>query len=113
MYHASYVRFMERSRTEWLRALHMEQHETMAQGLSFVVHTLALTFKRPARLDDVLHVSCGVQRIRAAALEFYQEVRNTADDSLCCSAHVSVACIHHATMRPRRVPDSLKKALQP
>jgi tol-pal system-associated acyl-CoA thioesterase len=107
VYHASYVRFTERARTEWLRNLGMQQSETFAHDTSFVVHSMKLRFMRPARLDDIIEVSCDVTKVRAASITFAQEVRVADGGDLCCHADVRVACISLATGRPQKVPPDL------
>jgi acyl-CoA thioester hydrolase len=75
VYYANYLRFMERARTEWLRALGFEQDVLATQhGVIFAVRSVALDFNRPARFNDLLRVSAGVVERRAASLTFAQEV---------------------------------------
>lgn len=106
-YHASYLRFMERARTEWLRAIGLQQSDTFAQDVSFVVHSMALRFLRPARLDEELEVDCRVVRARAASLLFEQHVRLRGEGEVCCQAEVTVACISLASGRARRIPPEI------
>lgn len=113
VYHGSYLRFMERCRTEWLRALALEQSATFQQNVSFVVHSMSLKFQRPALLDDLLNVSCSLQRLSAASLEFEQEVRRTQDDALLCTALVRIACLDLVSRRARRLPEGLPASLKP
>ena len=75
VYYANYLRFMERARTEWLRALGFEQDVLATQhGVIFAVRSVALDFIRPARFNDLLRVGAGVVERRAASLTFAQEV---------------------------------------
>lgn len=111
VYHASYLRFFERVRTEWLRAVGLDQTRTFADDLSFVVHSMSLRFLRPARLDDVLLVSCRVHAVRAASLVASQRVTLEATGEDCCAAEVTVACISLATHRARRLPGDLRGRL--
>jgi tol-pal system-associated acyl-CoA thioesterase len=106
-YHASYLRFMERARTEWLRAMGLQQSETFAQDVSFVVHSMTLRFLRPARLDEELEVDCRVLRARAASLQFEQHVRLQGEGEACCRAEVTVACISLTSGRARRIPPEI------
>ncbi|MGD8861977.1 MAG: tol-pal system-associated acyl-CoA thioesterase [Myxococcales bacterium] len=103
-YHASYLRFMERARTEWLRAQGLQQSETFGQDVSFVVHSMALRFLRPARLDEVIEVTCDVAKARAASIVFSQRVRLAGEGDDCCAADVTVACISLSSGRARRIP---------
>jgi len=110
VYHASYVRFMERARTEWLRAAGLDQTRTFAEDLSFVVHSMQLRFVQPARLDETLTVTCEITEIRAASLHIAQRVIRDATGEVCCTAELTVACISLATGRARRLPASLRHA---
>lgn len=111
VYHASYLRFLERARTEWLRATGLDQTRTFATDLSFVVHSMRLRFLRPARLDDVLVITCDVRNVRAASLLARQRVILEATGEPCCTAEVTVACISLATHRARRLPAEIRERL--
>lgn len=111
VYHASYLRFLERVRTEWLRAMGLDQTRTFADDLSFVVHSMRLRFLRPARLDDVLVVTCHVHAVRAASLVASQRVVVEGTGEACCTAEVTVACISLATHRARRLPPEIRGRL--
>lgn len=111
VYHASYLRFLERVRTEWLRAMGLDQTRTFADDLSFVVHSMSLRFLRPARLDDVLLATCHVHAVRAASLIASQRVVVEATGEACCTAEVTVACISLATHRARRLPAEVRGRL--
>jgi len=113
VYHASYLRFMERARTELLRATGVEQSATFDEDLSFVLHAMELRFVRPAKLDDLVHVTCRLASGRAASLTFDQEVRPAGGGDPYCTAQAHVACISLRTGRPRRIPAELRAALQP
>ena len=79
VYHASYLRFMERARTEWLRARAFQNSDLAdSLGLKFVVRKLELEFFAPARMDDLLRVTAQLKSVRGAVLEFEQAV-NLAD----------------------------------
>jgi acyl-CoA thioester hydrolase len=106
VYHASYVRFMERGRTEWLRAQGIDQmafRETTALG--FVVREMHLDFLRAARLDDELLVTVAVKERRSASMLFGQEI--VRGDTTLLRATVRVACVNLDTMRPAQIPADL------
>lgn len=112
VYHARYLHFMERARTEWLRALGFDQDRLRAeQGILFAVRRMSLDFVRPARLDQSLRVTVEVSGSGRASLDFAQQVLDANSGDLCCKADVNVACIHAARMRPTRIPDHLTTAL--
>ena len=88
VYHANYLRFMERGRTETLRHAGVE-HGTAADDGLWAVHAMSIIWHRPARIDDRLVVVTTVTRVRAAANELHHAVRR--GDDLLCSATVTVA----------------------
>ncbi|MBF0142512.1 MAG: tol-pal system-associated acyl-CoA thioesterase [Magnetococcales bacterium] len=111
VYHAGYLRFMERARTEWLRSFGLEQGRLAAgAGLAFVVTRVEIDFVAPARLDDALVVSVAVVRRRPASLEMVQSVRDEASGRLLVRARVRVAALDRG-FRPTRVPEVLGERL--
>lgn len=113
VYYANYLKFCERARTEWLRRLGIDQQRfAQEQGLLFVVSTAEVRYARPARLDDALLVGVRIGWRRGASLQFVQEVR--LDDparTLLVDARVVVACVQAGSLRPRRLPDAVLRAL--
>ncbi|MCF7991805.1 MAG: tol-pal system-associated acyl-CoA thioesterase [Thiohalocapsa sp.] len=106
VYHATYLNFMERARTEWLRALGFEQdrlRETL--GVLFVVRRMDLAFKVSARFNDMLSVNVVLSARGGASLDFEQTVVRDADGAVCCRAGVNVVCVDAERMRPVRIPD--------
>lgn len=90
VYHANYLRFMERGRTEMLRQVGMVHSDAIAAGDGFwAVHAMNLVWHRPARIDDRLVVVTTVTRVRAAATELAQTVMR--GDELLCSATITAA----------------------
>ena len=107
MYYANYLRFLERARTEWLRAQGFSQHSLAEQpGILFAVTKVEVSYQRPARLDDELAVTCELKRAGAASLRFAQRIYRR--DELLTTAEVRVACIDARTLRPQRLPDFLQ-----
>ena len=108
VYHASYLRFMERARTEWLRSFGFEQRRLRAgENLGFIVRAASLDYIKGARLDDLLEVSVAMARRGGASLDFEQEVRRASDGTLCCRALVKVACVRADSLKPRPLPEPL------
>jgi acyl-CoA thioester hydrolase len=100
VYHANYLRYMERARTEMLRHVGVDHTAAMAAGDGFwAVHAMNITWHRPARLDDRLVVVTRVSRVRAAATELVQDVMR--DDEPLCSAIVTAAFLS-MNGRPQR-----------
>lgn len=112
VYHAQYLAFMERARSEWMRGIGFGQEllrET--HGLCFVVRSMSIDFRAPARLDDSLAVSVALAQCRGASLVFAQEVRR--DGELLVGAEVKVAAVSAETFRPQAIPDALLAAFKP
>ncbi|OGI45737.1 MAG: tol-pal system-associated acyl-CoA thioesterase [Candidatus Muproteobacteria bacterium RIFCSPHIGHO2_01_FULL_65_16] len=106
VYYANYLRFLERARTEWLRAMGFEQDElARSHGVLFAVRSARLDFLRPARLDDLLHATVDVSRRGAASMTFAQSVRR--DDDTLCRGEVKVVCVDAAGFQPRALPDDV------
>ncbi|MEO7052291.1 MAG: tol-pal system-associated acyl-CoA thioesterase [Rhodanobacter sp.] len=104
VYHASYVRFLERARTEWMRALGVDQLAfKQSTGLAFMVRDMQLDFLRPALLDDELVVTVEVREWRAASILFAQTITKT-DGGCLIRAKVRVACVDLQRMRPAAIP---------
>ncbi len=105
VYHASYLKFMERARTEWLRALGFEQDElSEAHGQIFAVRRIEIDYLRPARFNDELEVRSSIEACRRASLMFNQSVVNVRDETL-SRARVQVASLDAGTLRPRPLPE--------
>ncbi|MEZ5499850.1 MAG: tol-pal system-associated acyl-CoA thioesterase [Steroidobacteraceae bacterium] len=113
VYYANYLRFFERARSEWLRALGFRQSELQHDpGVVFTVVRVEVDYHRPARLDDLLVVSCTPSAAGKVSLEFQQEIRRSdAGGELLASALVRVACLNARTMRPARFPAAIAKEL--
>jgi len=108
VYHASYLRFLERARTEWLRAHGVDQGRVREEhGVVFVVRDMAIEFLLPARLDDELDVSVESGERRSASMLFSQRIVRRADGVALVEARVRAACIDAATFKPSRIPNSL------
>ena len=108
VYHASYLRFLERGRTEWLRGQGMTHQELAAsEGIVFAVRSMQVDFLAPARIDDLLRVETGVSELRGASMEFRQRV--VLGDKALVTATVLVAALQDG--RPARLPVSLRRAL--
>ena len=116
VYYANYLRFLERARTEWLRSLGHSQHElARTAGILFAVAGLAVEYRRPARLDDELTITCEPRSERATMMRFAQRIyRSSAlgeTDNLLVEADVRVVCVDARTLKPKRLPDFLVDAL--
>lgn len=112
VYHANYLRFMERARTEWLRALGFSQ-STLAfdPGLVFVITHSDLHFVRPARFDQELEVHSTIKRLRRASLTFTQTIDDRRGVRY-ARADNTVACLDVADFSPRRLPPDMLRAFE-
>lgn len=109
VYYANYLRFLERARSEWLRALGVDQvHMLREERLQFVVVEANVRYHRPARFDDELLVTVALESMRGASVTMAQEIRRgrTADELL-VTATVRAACIDSASLKPRPLPRAL------
>lgn len=111
VYYANYLRFLERARTEWLRARGWSQAQLQAEaGVVFTVVSVQANYRRAARLDDLLCISCDAQYDGGVSLHFAQEIRRgTPDGELLLDAAVRVACVSVDGFKPRRLPRELLK----
>jgi acyl-CoA thioester hydrolase len=113
VYHASYLRFMERGRTDYLRLLGarqgalFEETERDAPGFHFVVRSMAIEFLKAARMDDVLEVITAPEEVKGASITLHQRVVRGADTLV--EAHVRVAFV--AGGKAQRIPPALRAAM--
>jgi acyl-CoA thioester hydrolase len=114
VYHANYLRFMERGRTNHLRLMGAEQHALFAEaqaetpGFAFVVRSMQIDFLKPARRDDVLDVVTWPVAVKGASITLAQEVRRGAD--VLVKAEVRVAFICEGRAQP--IPKSLRQLMK-
>jgi acyl-CoA thioester hydrolase len=110
VYYANYLKFMERARTEWLRTLgHSQMELAQIHGFVFAVVEVKVNYRRPARLDDELLVSCVPVPEGRASIRFTQAVTRT-DSTVLAEGEVRVACVDAKTFRPRPLPDFVRPA---
>ncbi len=110
VYYANYLRFMERARTEWMRARGFEQDRLRAeQGILFAVRSAYIDFLAPARFNEELDVSAEVSTRGRASLTFRQAVTRVVDAQVLCSAAVKIACLDADAFKPRPLPDFILK----
>ena len=111
VYHSNYLNFMERARTEWLRALGFEQDELLREhGVIFAVSSVSVAFHKPARFNELLAVTVALERRGAASLTLKQEVRR--GDELLASGEVRIACIDAQRFVPVAIPARVADSVQ-
>lgn len=112
VYHASYLKFFERCRTEWLRGLGFNQSDLIEQKrVVFVVSKMDIHFKKPARLDDELVVWVKLEKTGGASLTVTQSI--IRNDELLVNAQVKLACVQIETFQPCAIPKQILESLHP
>jgi 4-hydroxybenzoyl-CoA thioesterase len=115
VYYVNYLKFMERARTEYMRAQGYGKDYIFKHDLMFVVHEVALKYLKPAVLDDELEATVQLQELRGATMRMQQSVRRQGQ--LLVSGDVTIACVDRSTLKPRRIPreiiDKLRRTQLP
>ena len=112
VYYANYLKFMERARSEWLRASGFEQDALRDEaGVVFVVRRVTIDYLSPARFNDQLDVSVGLREMGRASLSVQQELMRGSD--CLARAEVSLACVDAANFKPVKMPATILQALTP
>ena len=116
VFYANYLKFMERGRTEWLRALGFNQQVLREQvGGMFVVSETAVKYHQPARLDDALWVTARVQDAGRVSLTIAQQVllcREQQSDILLAEGTIRIGWVDAASLKPARIPAAILESLQ-
>ena len=106
VYYANYLKFMERCRTDWLRALGIDQRRLRSErGLQFAVVDATVSFRKPALLHDEILVTAELERLKGATIVFKQTIRR--GDEMLIDASTRIACLDSQTLRPRGIPKDL------
>lgn len=106
VYHANYLKFIERARTEWLRELGFEQDHLLEQNLAFVVKGITADFIKAARFNETLSIHTHIVQLKGASMKFKQIITNSQNEECFC-AEVKIACINPVTLKPSRIPASI------
>ncbi len=110
VYYANYLKFMERARTEWLRAEGFEQDELIAKdNVIFAVRSVQIDYHAPARFNDALQISTRVLKAGRASIKVAQQV--TKDNQILCDAVIKIACLNAVTFKPVTLPPALYKKI--
>jgi len=109
VYYANYLKFMERARTEFLRALGIEQNQLRVQkNIIFAVRSVQIDYKIPAQFNDELMVTANLIELKKASMLFEQKIcQYNQQDKVLCQGKVGIACIQADTLRPCAIPQSL------
>ena len=110
MFHATYLDFLERARTEWMRARGFDVRELAGRfRLVFIVRKLEIAYMKPALLDDLVSVTAAVEKMGRAQLTFAQQIRR--DGETLVRAAVNVACVEAGSLRPAPFPEEIRASL--
>lgn len=109
VYYVNYLKYMERSRTEFLRSLGYHKPAILDGGLLLVVHAAQINYRRSARLDDQLHITAQIEKLARTYIEFKQQVLR--GDELLCEGLIRIACVDAVTMKPSALPTDMHHQL--
>jgi len=109
VYYVNYLKYMERSRTEFLRSLGYHKPAILDGGLLLVVHAAQISYHRSARLDDQLHITAQIEKLARTYIEFKQQVLR--GDELLCEGLIRIACVDAAIMKPSALPTAMHHQL--
>lgn len=110
VFYANYLKFFERARTEWLRALgHGQEALRLNAGAMFVVSDTSMRYRRPARLDDLLRVTVKLAEVRRASMTLAQQAWR--GDELLTEGTIRIVCVDAGTFQPRSIPTAITAAL--
>ena len=112
VFHARYLHYMERARTEWVRSCGVGLRAGMAENISYVVQKMNIHFRSPAKLDDQLLVTAEPVEFGRVWMTFRQRVIRKTDRHPLCEADVRVACVALDSGKPRRLPDTMHNMLK-
>ena len=113
VYYANYLKYLERARTEYLRALGFEQDQLKQQdGIIFAVRSLTIQYRKPAVFNDALTVTAEVIDRGKASLTFSQMITRDNDKTIICSADVTIACLDATRFSPARIPARIQEVLR-
>ena len=110
VFYVNYLKYMERARTEFMRAHGYGKAAIFSSELMFVVRSVKVDYRAPARLDDELIATARIVEHRAAQLTFEQRILRDAE--IVCDARVNIVSVDKQTLKPRRIPEELLTSLR-
>jgi acyl-CoA thioester hydrolase len=111
VFYANYLKFLERARTEWLRELGINQSKLAeTQQRLFVVHSLDMSYRKPARLDDLLIIHSRITRVGRASIHFAQ--RAERDGEVLAKGNIQICCVDAIRMKTAGIPAELRALLE-
>ncbi|MGF1548742.1 MAG: tol-pal system-associated acyl-CoA thioesterase [Thiotrichales bacterium] len=109
VYYANYLRYFERARTEWLRALGFEQDALRAEGVLFAVRSVTIEYRLPARFNQLITVDSVVSALTRTSITFHQTLWR--EHTCLTDAVVRVVCLDAEHFKPRAIPISIREEL--
>ncbi len=109
VYHASYLRFLERARTEMLREKNLEQQTLRDNRILFAVQGLDIKYIKPAYLDDLLDITTSIDKMSSTRIYFKQYIHRSTDQQLITTAAITVVCVTPPPFRVQKIPDFVRK----
>lgn len=106
VYHANYLRFFERARTEMLRDNNLLLSSLVKEHILFAINEVNIKYLFPAKLDDLLTITTQITEVRACSLIFEQSI-DSQDQKLISNAQIQVVCVN-GNLKPRRLPDLIR-----
>jgi|SRR5690625_1217102 len=111
VYYANYLKYFERARTEWLRALGVSQADLAQKHKQiFVVKKSEIEYLAPARHDDLLIIQSHIKHLGGASLTFVQQA--VMNDTVLCQCETVIVCVHSETMRPVKLHSDIRAILK-
>lgn len=110
VYYVNYLKFMERARTEFMRALGFGRNYILNDDLMFVASNVSLSYSRPARLDDELQATASIKYLHGATIVFRQRVLR--NEEVLVEGDLTMACVGREGVRPRRIPAEILTKLE-
>lgn len=113
VYHANYLNFFERARTELLRDSGLEQDKLIEQNnIIFAVRNINIDYNKPAVFNDLLNITTEVIEYKKASLIFKQIIYRSDDETILCQATCKVACLQTEVLKPRAIPEFVIQQLK-
>ena len=116
VFYANFLKFFERARTEWLRTKGYSQEQLRTErGTGFIVTDASISYRRPARLDDLIDVTVALTRVGQTSLQIAQQALRIVPDGtneLLADGTIRIGCVELGTYRPRRIPTEILQSIQ-
>lgn len=109
VYYVNYLKYMERARTEFMRDRGFAKAGIFNDRLMFVVRSLDLDYRAPARLDDELQACASLEELRGASMVFVQRILRGEEEL--ATARVRIACVEQQTLKPAAIPADMRSSL--